>query len=261
MELHICKNYEELSDHVAEWMVGYICKTLATKDRFSIVLTGGNTPKRLYELLASDEYNHKIDWSRANVFIGDERFVPFDDERNNSAMIQKTLLDHVSVRQEHVHFMQTENMSPETSANAYEEVLHYYFYHQTSNPVQPDPARGSERQASNLSTFDLVFLGMGDDAHTLSLFPGQTNAIDEQNRWCTYLWLEQQNMYRITLTAPVVNAAKCIVFLVSGPGKKEALHNVFNENHNPAKYPSQIIKPANGQLHWFVDEDAMGNHL
>ena len=132
MELHVCKNYDDLSEHVADWMVQYICKTLSTKDRFSIVLTGGNTPKKLYELLASEEYNHKIDWSRANVFIGDERFVPFEDERNNSGMIQKTLLDHVTVRQEHVHFMQTENMSPETSANAYEEILNYYF-HQTSN--------------------------------------------------------------------------------------------------------------------------------
>src|SRR5437868_9017874 len=116
MELHVCKNYEELSEHVVDRMVVYICKVLSTKDRFSIVLTGGNTPKKLYELLASEEYNHKIDWSRANVFIGDERFVPFNDEQNNSAMVQKILLDHVSVSQEHVHFMQTENMSPETAA-------------------------------------------------------------------------------------------------------------------------------------------------
>ena len=252
MELHVCKNYEELSEHLADWMVGYVCKTLATKDRFSIALTGGATPKKLYELLASEEYNHKIDWSRANVFIGDERFVPFDDERNNSAMIQQTLLDKVRVRQEHVHFMQTENMSPETSSNAYEEILQYYFYHQASN-FQPQTA--NVRQ-----TFDLVFLGMGDDAHTLSLFPGQKDAIHENKRWCTYLWLEQQNMHRISLTAPVVNAAKCVVFLVSGTGKTKALHNVFNEPYDPDRYPSQVIKPTNGELHWFVDEAAMGNH-
>ena len=249
MELHVCKNYEELSEHVADWMVGYICKTLSTRDRFSIVLTGGNTPKKLYELLASEEYNHKIDWSRANVFIGDERFVPFDDERNNSAMIQKTLLDHVTVRQEHVHFMQTENMSPETSSNAYEEILDYYFR----------PTSNIEPQTSN--TFDLVLLGMGDDAHTLSLFPGQTKAIHENTRSCTYLWLEAQNMHRVTLTPPVVNASRCVVFLVSGMSKTKALHEVFNEGYDPVKYPSQIIKPTNGELHWFVDEDAMGNHL
>src|SRR5690348_14773947 len=153
MELHVCKNYDELSEHIADWMVEYICKTLAIKERFSIALTGGNTPKKLYEILASDEYEHKIDWSRANVFIGDERFVPVDDERSNAKMIQQTLLDHVAVNMAHVHFMQTENMQPETSANAYEEILQHYF-----------------NKNNQQSTFDLVLLGMGDDAHTLSLF-------------------------------------------------------------------------------------------
>ena len=150
MELHVCKNYDELSDHIADWMVEYICKTLSTKERFSIALTGGSTPKKLYEILAGDSYKNKIDWSRANVFMGDERFVPFNDDRSNAKMIQQTLLDHVAVDNAHVHFMQTENMSAETSANAYEEVLQHYFTKQ-----QP--------------TFDLVLLGMGDDAHTLSL--------------------------------------------------------------------------------------------
>jgi 6-phosphogluconolactonase len=102
---------------------------------------------------------------------------------------------------------------------------------------------------------------MGDDAHTLSLFPGQTHAIRENTRWCTHLWLEQQNMHRITLTPPVVNAAKCVAFLVNGINKTKALHQVFNENYDPEKFPSQVIKPTNGELHWFVDEDAIGNHL
>jgi 6-phosphogluconolactonase len=240
MELHVCKNYDELSEHIAHWMVEHICKTLATKERFSIALTGGNTPKKLYEILASDEYEHKIDWSRANVFIGDERFVPFNDERSNAKMIRETLLDHVSVDEAHVHFMQTENMSAETAANAYEEVLLHYFNKNNSE-----------------STFDLVLLGMGDDAHTLSLFPQQTKTINEQTKWCTYLWLEQQNMHRITLTAPVVNAAKCVAFLISGKSKTTALNNVLHQQYNPEIYPSQIIKPTNGELHFFVDEAAM----
>ena len=240
MELHVCKTYDELSEHIADWMVEYICKTLSTKERFSIALTGGNTPKKLYEILASDEYKNKIDWSRANVFIGDERFVPFDDDRSNAKMIQQTLLDHVSVNNAHVHFMQTENMSPETSANAYEEVLMHYFTKQQS-------------------TFDLVLLGMGDDAHTLSLFPVQIDAINEQTKWCTYLWVQQQNMHRITLTAPVVNAAKCVAFLISGKSKTTALNNVMHQPYNPSTYPSQIIKPNHGELHWFVDEAAMNS--
>jgi len=246
MELHVCKNYHELSEHIAHWMVEYICKTLSTHDRFSIALTGGNTPKELYEILASDEYKHKVDWSRANIFMGDERFVPFDDDRSNAKMIQQTLLDNVDANPLHVHFMQTENMSPETSANSYEEVLQHYFGKQSTINNQH-------------STFDLVLLGMGDDAHTLSLFPGQTAAINEQKRWCTYLWLEQQNMHRITLTAPVVNAAKCIAFLVSGDSKTNTLNNVLHKKYDPITYPSQIIKPTNGELHWFVDEAAMND--
>ncbi len=243
MELHVCKNYEELSEHIADWMVELICKVLSTKERFSIALTGGNTPKKLYEILASDAYKNKIDWSRANIFIGDERFVPFDDDRSNAKMIRESLLDHVAADEAHVHFMQTENMSPETSANAYEEVLRHYFSQQSA--------------VNGQQSFDLVLLGMGDDAHTLSLFPGQKDAINEQTKWCTYLWLQQQNMHRITLTAPLVNASKNIAFLISGKSKTTALNNVLHKEYQPEKYPSQIIKPTNGELHFFVDEDAM----
>lgn len=239
MELHVCKNYDELSEHLADWLVGYICKTLATKERFSIVLTGGNSPKKLYSILASSAYKNKIDWSRANVFISDERFVPYEDERNNSHMIQNILLDHVAANPEHVHFMQTENVSPETSANAYEEVLLHYF-----NKEEP--------------TFDFVLLGMGDNAHALSLFPGHDDVIFAKANWCGYIWLEEENMHRITLTPPVVNAAKCIAFLVNGSKKAKALNEVLHAPYNPSEYPSQIIKPTNGELHWFVDEAAMG---
>ena len=98
---------------------------------------------------------------------------------------------------------------------------------------------------------------MGDDAHTLSLFPGQKEAINEQTKWCTYLWLEQQNMHRITLTAPVVNAARCVAFLISGTGKANAFANILHKKYEPLSYPSHIIRPAKGELHWFVDEDVM----
>ena len=239
MEVHIYKDYNDLCEHIANWMVETVCKTLATKERFSIAFTGGNTAKKLYTILAGEEYKNKIDWSRANVFIGDERFVPYEDERSNARMIRETLLDHVSVNEAHVHFMQTENMSAETAANAYEEVLQYYF----KSLSQP--------------TFDIVLLGMGDDAHTLSLFPGQKEVIAEEKRWSTYLWLQQQDMYRITLTAPVVNAAKAIAFIVSGSSKATALNDVMHKPYDPQRYPSQIIKPTNGELHWFVDEAAM----
>jgi len=239
MQLHVCKTYDELSEHLADWMVEYVSKVLSTKERFSVALTGGNTPKKLYEILASDAYKNKIDWSRANIFIGDERFVPFDDERSNAKMIRETLLDHVAVDEAHVHFMQTENMSAETAANAYEEVLQHYF------------------NKNETSTFDLVLLGLGDNVHTLSLFPNETEVIFEKTKWCTFFWLQEQNMYRITLTAPIVNAAKEIVFLINGKAKAQALKEVLHGENNPEKFPAQIIKPTNGELHFFVDEAAM----
>lgn len=242
MELHVCKDYDELSEHIANWMVDQICKTLSVKERFSIALTGGNTPKGLYSLLASEEYKNKIDWSRANIFIGDERFVPFDDKRSNAKMIRETFLNQVAVNNAHVHFMQTGNIQPEMSSDEYEKILLQYFNKDTGS-----------------NTFDIVLLGMGDDAHTLSLFPGQKEAIEEQKKWCTYLWLQQQDMYRITLTAPVVNAARHIAFLVSGENKTNALTNVLHKPFDPLTYPSQIIKPVNGELNWFVDKAAMSS--
>jgi len=249
MPLHIFKNTDELSKTVADWMIDHINKTLQ-QGRFTLVLSGGNTPKKLHELLSSESYKNKIDWSKLHIFWGDERFVPFNDERSNAKMGFDTLLNHVPVPKEQIHVMQTENIAPEDSANAYEEKLKKYFL----------SAAGSGQlavaQNDKQKTFDLVFLGMGDDGHTLSLFPGKTEVIHETKKWCTFLWLESQNMYRITLTHPVVNHASAVAFLVTGYNKAKALHQVLKGDYNPDLYPSQIIKPPNGELHWFVDEGA-----
>ena len=139
--------------------------------------------------------------------------------------------------------MQTENITPGASAQAYETILKKYFTPpQTSN--------------LKLQTFDLVFLGMGDDGHTLSLFPGNEKLILEKDKWCESLWLPSQNMYRITLTAPVVNAASCVAFLATGAAKAQTLKHVLQGEKQYEKFPSQIIQPVNGELIWFADEDA-----
>ncbi|WP_276479645.1 6-phosphogluconolactonase [Paraflavitalea pollutisoli] len=235
MQLHIQKDSTAVSHELAEWITSNIEKTLASKDRFTWVVTGGNSPKLLYELLAKAPYRDRIDWSKLHIFWGDERAVPFDDSRNNARMTYEQLLSHVPVVKEQVHIMKTD-ISPEASAADYEKVLHGYF-------------------GDSGETFDLVLNGMGDDGHTLSLFPG-TEVIHETKAWVKSFWLPAQDMFRITLTAPVVNRAHQVAFLTFGANKAHALQEVLKNAGNVDQYPSQIIQPASGELHWFVDEAA-----
>ena len=236
MQAFISKNSDELSEKFAGWLVNYIDEVLKKQDRFTIALSGGNTPKKLFQLLSSDKYKNKIDWSKLHIFWGDERFVPFDDERNNAKMAHEELLNHVPVDKKHIHIMQTMGPEPEESAVEYEKLLHNYF---DNNPT----------------TFDLVTLGLGNDAHTLSLFPGY-EVVAENKKWVSALYLKEQQMYRITLTTAVVNKAARVAFLVSGGDKAAALYHVLASEHEPYLYPAQAIQPFNGELYWFYDEAA-----
>ena len=241
MRLHIFKTPDEFNHAVADWMVDCIAETLKKQGYFTLVLSGGNTPKSIYQLLSATPYREKIIWGKIHVFWGDERDVPFNDSRNNAKMAYETLLNHVPIPASQVHVMQTENISPKKSAAGYEKILHEYF----------PPTAGS----SQLITFDLVLLGMGDDGHVLSLFPG-TTVVHEEQAWATSFFLESQDMYRITLTKTVVNKSGNIAFLTTGANKAHALKEVLQGHYNPDLYPSQEIKPENGELHWFVDEAA-----
>jgi len=235
MNLNISKDSDQLSKRVAEWMVDFIHQTLKKQDRFVIALSGGNTPKKLYRLLASENYTDKIDWKKIHFFWGDERYVPFTDERNNAKMAFDTLLNHVPVDKSNVHIMRTD-IAPDESAAAYEKLLHEYFYHKKHS-------------------FDLVFLGLGDNAHTLSLFPGY-DIVHEKEKWVSSFYLEEQKTYRITLTAPIVNKSSRIAFLVTGSDKAASLYNVVYGEHDPDLYPAQLIQPFNGELYWFTDAAA-----
>jgi len=234
MELHEYKDGEALSVAAAKWIAERISDTLKTKDRFTIALSGGSTPKRLHELLAQAPYKETLDWSKLHVFWGDERAVPFEDSRNNAKMAYDTLLDFVPVPASQIHVMRTD-IAPEQSATEYEKILHEYF---DNTPY----------------SFDLVLLGMGDDGHTLSLFPGMP-IVHEEKAWAKSFWLQAQDMYRITLTKTIVNKSACVAFLTAGTAKAHALKEVLRGVYNPDLYPSQEIKPS-GELHWFVDEAA-----
>lgn len=252
MPFIISKNIDELSRQVAEWMVDYIHKILQLQDRFTIALSGGSTPKKLHLLLASDEFKYKIDWQKLHVFWGDERYVPFTDDRNNARMAFDTLLDHVPVPQSQIHIMRTD-INAEESAKEYEAILKEYF----PLAARLTPQAASEPKILNHKpqTFDLVLLGLGDNSHTLSLFPNE-EVIHEKDHWVRSVFVKEVNMQRITLTAPVVNLSKRIAFLVSGQDKAEAVAHILADNYDPDLYPAQIIKPVDGELLWFLDEAA-----
>jgi 6-phosphogluconolactonase len=235
MKLHIFENKEMLSDNLAQWICDLITNTLKNQESFSLVLSGGGTPKLLYQKLASDKYRNQIAWSRINIFWGDERVVPYKDERNNAKMAFDILLDHVDIPATQVHIMRTD-IEIKFAVEEYRKLLHTFFH-------------------STTSSFDLVLLGMGDDGHTLSLFPG-SHIIDENIHWVNSVYNEKQEMYRITLMPVIVNKAANIAFMVDGSKKTKVLQQVLEGEFMPEKLPSQLIKPTPGELHWFLDEDA-----
>jgi 6-phosphogluconolactonase len=237
MELHIAQTTQELGENLAAWISNYIQEVLQDQPIFTLALSGGNTPKQLHMLLAKEPYRIMVPWERIHFFWGDERAVPFEDERNNAKMAFDTLLNLVDVPAENIHVMRTD-IPAEESAVEYEKVLRSYF-------------------KEGETTFDLVLLGMGDDGHTLSLFPGMP-VVHEKDAWVKAFFLPAQDMYRITLTAPVVNNAACVIFMTTGAGKALTLKSVIEGTYNPDKYPSQLIRPEDGELHWFVDEAAAG---
>jgi 6-phosphogluconolactonase len=238
MNIEVYKDADELSRQLAEWITSLIEETLTRKEQFSLVLSGGNTPKKLNLVLAGSPYNERIDWKKIQVFWGDERAVPLEDERNNARMAFDTLLNKVNIPKEQIYIMDT-SLSPDAAAMQYEEILNEYF----GTDILP------------AQTFDLVLLGMGDDGHTLSLFPG-TPVIHEEKSWAVGFYLQAQDMYRITLTKNIVNRADHIVFMISGKDKAHALYEVLEGERNPDLYPSQLIIPTQGELHFFTDQAA-----
>lgn len=235
MKLHIYKNDTELSEALASWMCEVIESTLKEQEYFTLVLSGGSTPQLLYKTLVSDTFKDKINWSRIHIFWGDERVVPYADARNNAKMAHQLLLNKVDIPANHVHIMRTD-IEPNFSTDAYRKKLHEFF-------------------DNTSTTFDLVLLGMGDDGHTLSLFPGSP-IIEDHKHWVNSVYNSDQAMYRITLMPEIVNRAAKIAFMAEGEKKAKMLQQVIQGPYEPSKYPAQIIKPDGGELHWFVDEAA-----
>jgi len=235
MNLLIYKTKSELLKDLADYIIAIAEKAIAEKDCFNFVLTGGNSPKELYEML-STTYREKLDWSKVFFFIGDERNVPPGHESYNGLMAKKSILDPLNVAADHIFFVDT-TLAPEKAAIEYAKAITAHF------------------DGADLA-FDLILLGMGDDGHTASLFPG-TDILGSKEVTVESVFVEKLATYRISFTAPLINKAKNIAFLVFGEAKAEALkHVIEGEPKNTQLYPSELIDPIDGSLTWFLDSDA-----
>lgn len=234
MKLNISKDSGEVNIAVADFFVQVCKKAINSKGHADVVLSGGNSPKQLHELLAST-YKDKLDWSKINFFFGDERFVPFDSPDNNGAMAKRTLFDPLNIDEKNIFYIDT-SLQPEISAKKYaSEILNHF---------GDDPVR-----------FDLILLGLGDNVHTASLFPN-TNVLDEKKALVKHVYVEEIKAMRITMTAALINEAANIVFLVYGAGKAEAVHHAIEGEKNHHLYPAQLIEAEDGEVFWFIDEAA-----
>lgn len=204
------------------------------RGRFAVALSGGNTPRAVYSLLASE--HKELPWDRIHIFFGDERHVPPDHPDSNFRMASESLLSKVPIPVKNVHRIRTE-LEAEAAATEYDEQLRGFFH-----LINHDWPR-----------FDLIFLGIGEDGHTASLFPG-SKALAETSRRVIANWVEKFKAFRVTLTFPVLNHAAEVIFMVSGTDKAQILSEVLRPGAR--KYPAQNVQPENGQLLWLVDQDA-----
>lgn len=235
MILKIFNNSETLSQGVAELFATTAEEAIACRGRFSVLISGGETPRRTYELLAREPFRQRIPWNSVHLFWGDERCVAASDPRNNARMVRRTLLDKVPLPERQIYPIACET-TPQEAAAAYETVLRSHF-------------------TDGIARFDLVMLGLGDDGHTASLFPG-SSALNEQHRWVTTAHKPGEDIMRVTLTAQPLNQAALVVFLVAGSGKASVLNEILEGPYTPGMLPAQLIKPVYGKLFWYVEESA-----
>lgn len=237
-QIEIYDNPQELAWAAALRFAGMAEQCVAERGKFAVALSGGSTPKAMLALLAQKPFADSVPWNSIYFFWGDERCVPPDHVDSNYRMASEALLAKVNVPQQNIFRIPAEDEDHQRAAESYSATLHQFFN-------------------SEVPQFDLVFLGMGADGHTASLFPG-TAALQITDRIVTANFVEKLNAWRITLTAPTINYAHQVIFLIAGKDKGAALQEVLEGERQPETYPSQLINPTSKSLLWMLDEAAAG---
>ncbi|WP_312769091.1 6-phosphogluconolactonase [Epilithonimonas sp.] len=235
MNITVFDDLDTLYRKAADTFVELSEKAIQKHDKFTVALSGGSSPKTIFKLLATEEYANRIEWNKLYFFWVDERWVALDDDKSNFKMTLETLLDKVPVNRAQIFPMYKEGIEPKEYAKKYES--------QIRNVL------GAE------GIFDFILLGMGDDGHTASLFPGEP-VLNEKEKWVDAYYLGSQEMFRITLTEPIINRAENILVVAFGESKKHALNEVLNGEYNPKLYPLQLIEKKEG-FQIFTDDKAI----
>ncbi|HZZ00997.1 MAG TPA: 6-phosphogluconolactonase [Candidatus Baltobacteraceae bacterium] len=235
-EIKVYPNADEVAAKLADLIVDVGQTALADRGVFRVALSGGNTPRHAYELLAREPRNMALPWKDVFIYFGDERCVPPDDEQSNYRMARKTFLDKVAIPPANVHRIRGE-ADPGFAANNYASII---------RTDLADPPR-----------FDLVLLGLGPDGHTASLFPGSPPDLHD-SVLVRAVFAEAQDMWRVTMTPKLINLGRTVAFAVEGAEKADVLAKVLEGPVDPSKYPAQIVNPTSGRLLWLIDELAAG---
>jgi 6-phosphogluconolactonase len=239
-EIIVLSDLEELSRATAAKFVELTQANIKNGYSFNVALSGGSTPKRLYKLLAdeNEDFRRAVDWRKVNFFWGDERCVPPESDESNYRMVNEHLLKPLGISPANIHRFKSE-LDAESAAADYEHFLRVLF----NVPGQLVPR------------FDVIFLGMGADGHTASLFPA-SDTLDETEKLVAAPFVEKILKFRLTLTPPVINNAANVIFQVAGADKADVLREVLEGERNPRRLPAQIVNPRDGKMFWFLDEAA-----
>lgn len=238
-EIVVARDLEDLCERAAEMVARAITDQVLARGRATIVLSGGTTPRRVYERLAIGTFQQAIPWDQVYLFWGDERCIPPDDPDSNYKMAHDTLISKVSIPKENIYRMPTERSDHQEAALEYEKTLRNFF----------------GLAGEGWPRFDLALLGIGTDGHTASLFPGSP-ILSEKKQWVVAAYVEKLKVYRLTLTPSVFNHSAQVIFLAAGKEKAPVIKESFTADHRSSRFPFQEIRPHEGKLIFFLDQAA-----